>query len=254
MKNLLARWGVTLSLVGATLLGTVALTSMPARALPEQDVVRKLQRVPVFTITNAEGAPLVVEVADEENQASIVGVFISKQAAEAYVERLKSQNPEVGNAVQVVPLSLAEIYQRAQQSEEDKIVFELVPVRSQVDAALSLLRQEGQEVERFPGVPLFFARGGEDGGFLTVTRGENQVVPFFFNKEDLQGMLDKLSESNPDQIPNIEIDVVNLLQVIRTLKTNDDPQLNQIVLVPSRESMEFLRSLQPPQPPQNENQ
>ncbi len=244
MKNLLARWGVTLSLMCTTLLGTVALTSMQARALPEQDVVQKLRRVPVFTITNAEGAPLVVEVADEENQASIVGVFISKQAAEAYVQRLKSQNPEVGNAVQVVPLSLAEIYQRSQQNNEDRIVFELVPMKEQVEAALSLLRQEGQEVERFPGVPLFFARGGEDGGFLTVQRGENQVVPFFFNKEDLQGMLDKLKETNSNQIPNIEIDVVNLLQVIRTLKTKDDPQLNQVVLVPSRESVEYLRSLQ----------
>jgi len=244
MKNLLARWGVTLSLVGTTLLGTVALTSMQARALPEQDVVQKLRRVPVFTITNAEGAPLVVEVADEENQASIVEVFISKQAAEAYVQRLKSQNPEVGNAVQVVPLSLAEIYQRAQRNNEERIVFELVPVRVQVEAALSLLRQEGQEVERFPGVPLFFARGGEDRRVLTVQRGENQEVPFFFNKEDLQGILDEQKETNPNQIPNIEIDVVNLLQVIWTLKTEDDPQLNQVVLVPSRESVEYLRSLQ----------
>ncbi|MBC6420726.1 MAG: hypothetical protein GDA43_02685 [Hormoscilla sp. SP5CHS1] len=244
MKNLLARWGVTLSLMCTTLLGTVALTSMQARALPEQNVVQKLRRVPVFTITNAEGAPLVVEVADEENQASIVGVFISKQAAEAYVQRLKSQNPEVGNAVQVVPLSLAEIYQRSQKNNEDRIVFELVPVKEQVEAALSLLRQEGQEVERFLGVPLFFARGGEDGGLLTVQRGENQEVPFFFNKEDLQVLLDKLKETNPNQIPNIEIDVVNLLQVIRTLKTKDDPQLNQVVLVPSRESVKYLRSLQ----------
>jgi len=217
---------------------------MQARALPEQNVVQKLRRVPVFTITNAEGAPLVVEVADEENQASIVGVFISKQAAEAYVQRLKSQNPEVGNAVQVVPLSLAEIYQRSQKNNEDRIVFELVPVKEQVEAALSLLRQEGQEVERFLGVPLFFARGGEDGGLLTVQRGENQEVPFFFNKEDLQVLLDKLKETNPNQIPNIEIDVVNLLQVIRTLKTKDDPQLNQVVLVPSRESVKYLRSLQ----------
>ncbi|MBC6475355.1 MAG: hypothetical protein GDA48_23200 [Hormoscilla sp. GM102CHS1] len=245
MKNLLARWGVTLSLMCTTLLGTVALTSMQARALPEQNVVQKLRRVPVFTITNAEGALLVVEVADEENQASIVGVFISKQAAEAYVQRLKSQNPEVGNAVQVVPLSLAEIYQRSQKNNEDRIVFELVPVKEQVEAALSLLRQEGQEVERFLGVPLFFARGGgEDGGLLTVQRGENQEVPFFFNKEDLQVLLDKLKETNPNQIPNIEIDVVNLLQVIRTLKTKDDPQLNQVVLVPSRESVKYLRSLQ----------
>lgn len=247
MKNLLARWGVTLSLVGTTFLGTVALTSMQARALPEQAVVQKLRQVPVFTIANAEGAPLVVEVADEEKKASIVGVFISKQAAEAYVEKLKSQNPEVGNVVQVVPLSLAEVYQRAQQNNEERIVFELVPVKEQVDAALSLLRQEGQEVERFPGVPLFFARGGEDGGFLTVKRGENQVVPFFFNKEDLQGMLDRVKESSPNQVPEIEIDVVNLLEVIRTLKTNEDPQLNQIVLVPSRESLEYVRSLQPPQ-------
>lgn len=262
MKNLLARWGVTLSLVGTTLLGTVGLTSMQqARALPEQDVVQKLWRVPVFTIRNAEGVPLVVEVvADDEKKASIITVFISEQAAQAAVERVKSENPELGS-VQVVPLSLAEYYQslaeyrrRAQENNSDRIIFELVPERKQLEAAISMLRQSEQEEERVIGVPLFFARGGEDGELLTIQKGGNQVVPLFFNKEDLQGMLDSIKQTNPNEVPDIKIDVAFLHEVIGTLKTEEDQWLNNIVLVPSRESREFLRSLQPSQPSQNENE
>jgi hypothetical protein len=40
----------------------------------------------------------------------VAGVFISQKDAQAFVERLKKEKPELGQTVQVVPVSLAEVY------------------------------------------------------------------------------------------------------------------------------------------------
>ena len=55
MKSLV-RLGAILGIAGSALLGSLATDNMSALAIPEAQILEKLQSVPVFTITDAQGA------------------------------------------------------------------------------------------------------------------------------------------------------------------------------------------------------
>ncbi|MEC5031412.1 MAG: Tic22 family protein [Oscillatoria sp. PMC 1051.18] len=227
----------------ATGLLTLGLIS-PALALPEAEVVEKLRSVPVFTVTDAQGAPLVIND-DRQNDRAVAGVFISQDDANAFLERLKRENPDLGNQVRVTPVSLGAVYQLGQENRDrsDGLSFAFVPIDEQVESAETLIRQGGQEIDEFRGVPLFVAKAGNEQRYLTLQQGDRQMVPFFFEREQLQTMVDTFKQQNPELAATVKVQVVNLEGVIETLRTSENQQLNQILLVPSQESMEFLRSL-----------
>lgn len=243
----LVRLGAVVGIMASTLMGP-SLKDMSALAIPAEQVLQKLAPVPVFTITDQNGSPLVASVnrEGENSNSSVAGVFISKSDADAFVERLKTENPELAATVKVVPVSLGEVYEMSQSSQQDgqKLRFAYVPIRRQVESAKALLKQNGQEVSQFNGVPLFIAKGGPDNGYLTIQRGEQQVIPMFFNKEDLQGMLDRAKNQQPDMFSSVQIEVVNLEGVIDALKNDNDPFLEKIIFIPPRESLEFVQKQQ----------
>ncbi len=247
MKSLV-RLSVVLGIVASTLI-TPFQKDLSALALSEEEVLQKLTPVPVFTITDQNGSPLVASIKQEDgtNNSSVAGIFISKDDADAFVEKLKVENPELAATVKVVPVSLGEVYEMSQagtQKDGQKLRFTYVPIRRQVESAKALLQQNGQEVNQFSGVPLFIAKGGPDNGYLTIQRGEQQVIPMFFNKEDLQGMLDRAKTQQPDVFSAVKIEVVNLEAVINALEKDSDPFLEKIIFIPPRESLEFMQKLQ----------
>lgn len=245
--KLLIRLGAILGICGSTFLVPSA-ANMSALALPQEEVLQKLSPVPVFTITDAQGAPLVASVSQEgeDINASLAGVFINKSDADAFVDRLRTQNPDLASSVKVVPVSLGEVYQMSESIRDngENLQFTFVPGQQQVESAMTLLEQSGTETEQFNGTPLFLAKGENEDGYLTIQRGEQQVIPMFFNKEDLQGMLERFESQQPEIAGSVEIEVVNLEGVIEALRTDDDPFLTKIVLIPPRDSVEFIRQLQ----------
>jgi hypothetical protein len=251
----LVRWGATLSLAGSVLLGSCLIPfvaeQMPAIALSEDQVMEKLKPVPVFTITNAEGSPLVATPQSSKDKLPVAGAFISQQDAQAFLDNLKSKNPELAKNVKVVPISLAEIYKLSQKdkAKPDYLNFAYVPMKNQVDLALATLKQSDPKATEFNGVPLFVARGGKEKGYLTIQQGNQQVIPLFFKKEELQALLDRFKQQQPDLAATIDIQVLNLEGVIQTLKTGNNPQLNQLLLIPPKESFDYLRSVSPGQKP-----
>jgi nickel transport protein len=242
MKSLI-RWSATVGLVGATLTGAFLATTMQALALTQEQIMLKLRSVPVFTITNSQGAPLVASPNGQKGNP-VAGVFINQQDAQAFLENLKTRNPEVAKNVRVVPVSLAEVYQLNvnNKDKKDKLDFAFVPSRQQVDTAQTLLKQTGQK-DPFSGTPLFVARGGQDKGYLTIQQGDKSVIPMFFKKEDLQGLMDRFKQQDPKVGSSLEIQVLNLEGVIEVLRTKNDAQLEQIVLIPPKESLEFVRNM-----------
>ncbi len=253
MKSLI-RVGVVLGLLSSHLflspsipsrfLGSSFLGTPPAIALTEAEILEKLNSVPVFTVTDTNGAPLVANVPQEGSEASsVAGVFISRQDAVNFVNNLKQNNPDLASAVQVTAVSLGEVYQMSQKARNnpDDLQFAYVPVQQQVNSAKTLLNQA-----EFQGVPLFIARQStEEGGYLTIQRGESQIIPTFFSKEDLEGMLENFKTQQPDLIQSVEIEVVSLEGLLEALKTDDNQFFNRIVLIPPRETVEFLRDQQP---------
>lgn len=244
MKSL-QRWGVRLGVFSSALAGLFMGMASSSLALPQEQIVQKLQQVPVFTIADENGAPL---VASGDNDSRVTGVFMSQQDAKEFVGRLKNENPELGQQVQVIALSLGEIYQLEQQQQNqqqgDSLNFAYVPMEEQVESALSVLKSQGQEVENFQGVPLFIARSSQEEGYLTVQQNGQQIIPLFFEKQQLEGMINQFKQNQPEQASSVKIDVITLEGMVQTLEEQDDQQLKQIVLVPSQESLQFIQSVQ----------
>lgn len=238
------RWGATLGLVGTTLLSTSFLGNLQALALPAEQVIQKLQTIPVFTVTDAKGSPLVRSIKNAQNKdASVAAIFISQRDAQGFVDQLKKDNPALGNAVQVSPVSLGEVYKlgQANQNKPDGLNFAFIPKQQQVQFAENLLRKSGQPVAEFKGIPMFVAKAGKDKGYLTVQEGNKQVIPFFFEQEQLQGMIDRFKKQKPELASTVEVQVVNLQGLIQALRDSNKPEINSIVLVPANESIEFLQ-------------
>ncbi|MGL6343541.1 MAG: Tic22 family protein, partial [Waterburya sp.] len=193
----------------------------------------------VFTIADEQGSPLVAS-GDDENK--VAGVFISEQDANDFVTELQTKNPELASKVKVVPVSLGEIYKLSEssQSQENALNFTYVPEEEQIETAKTILSEDGEEYQG--GVPLFVAKGGDDQGYLTIEKDGQQVIPFFFDKQQLDEMIAKFQQQEPELADSINIEVVPLEGVIETLETSNDDALSKIVLVPSSESIEFLNS------------
>ncbi|MBE9043094.1 hypothetical protein IQ255_01500 [Pleurocapsales cyanobacterium LEGE 10410] len=241
--NKLVRWSATLGAVGASLFGLGIGGNLTALALPQEQILEKLDPVPVFTIADEQGAPL---VASGENEAKVAGVFISQEDANQFVEQLKTENPELAEKVQVVPVSLGEVYKLSEsaQSQENALNFAYVPEEEAVNQAKTI--GEGTEQPYQGGVPLFVARGGEGKGYLTFEKDSKQVIPFFFDKQQLEAMVARFKEQEPEVAANVDIEVHPLEGVIETLETGSDEILEKIVLVPSTESIEFLQNISVP--------
>lgn len=254
------RLGTTLGLVGSTLAGSLLALSARVLALTEAQILEKLAPVPVFTITDEEGAPLVrtVPLREEQQRAAgnvrevaVAGVFIKREDAEAFYARLRKDAPDVAKGLKVVPVSLADVYESAKKAREDEsnLIFDFVPEESQIQLALTLVNQElraagKKPLTAFNAVPLFAARGGKNGGYLTVESEGKTVIPFFFSKEELQPMIDRFKQDKPELANTVKVEVLDLEGVIATLRATPekpdpqrDAQLNMIFLIPPQDSL-----------------
>lgn len=249
IKKSIIRWGFKLSLVSSIVLGTFLASGVRVLALTQEQVMERLRSVPVFTLGTDQGSPLLAVPTEGENRNPIASVFMSREDAQAFLDNLKTRDPETAEGVEVIPVPLAKIYEyevsQSNRSEEEQLRFAFIPEQQQIDAAKTLLQQSGQNGDQFQGVPLFVARsGGEQGGYLTINQNDQQVIPMFFDRTELQALLDRLREVQPDLANGVEVQVVNLEGVIQTLQNSDNDELNRILLVPSQESRDYIRSLQ----------
>lgn len=239
MIRRIVRWSAGLGMAGALFLASGIAENLTALALPEEEVFKKLEHIPVFTITDEQGAPLVASAEDENKLA---GVFISPQDANNFLAQVKNTNPDLADKVKVVPISLAEVYKLSQsaQSQQDALNFQYVPEEEAVNSAKTI--SEANQ-EPFPGgVPLFVARGGEENNYLTVqpTKDSPQMIPFFFDKQQLEQLIAQSKKQKPEVAEQIDIQVVPLEGIIETLKTKEDPAIKNIFIVPTNESLQFV--------------
>ena len=88
MKSFFRR-SATLGLIGSAILGSSFIGNLRALALPEQDVLARLTPIPVFTITDDTGAPLVAAPSGQGNdRRAVAGVFISQKNAQDFIKKL----------------------------------------------------------------------------------------------------------------------------------------------------------------------
>ncbi|GAA6622283.1 Tic22 family protein [Scytonema sp. NUACC26] len=253
MKSLV-RWSTTVTLVGSTLLATIFSGTVPVLALTEQQIKEKLDPVPVFLITNNKGVPLTRTIpANAQNgqqnapkkDVSVTDVFMSGQEAQAFVNELRSakgKDPKMAEmlkSLQVTPVPLGLIYQRLRDAgnKADRPVFAFQPGKQDLEGAMTLLRQSGKNVQQFPSVPVFIVRSPEKGYVSVKRKADNkEMIPLFLSKKDAQGLLEQIKA----QVPKADIQVVDIDNVIKTLREKNDAWLSQVAIVPSSDSMQYV--------------
>lgn len=234
------RWCLALTLTGGALWGG----NPPARALPEAEVAAILQGVPVFVL--ADNRNNLVLSSPPGSAAYQVRFHVSVATARADLQRLQRNDPEQRERVRVVPLPLSEAYRlaRGQRVLPNSPSFAFVPDREQVAEAAELLQARG-EARPVGDVPLFVATAA-DGSYLPVTLQPNRPprVPFFFDYDQLEALLDRLRRENPEVAETVTVQVVALSSFIATLASSDDEALRLAYLFPSEDAIEFQRQQQ----------
>ncbi len=251
--KLLVRWGLTLGLASSVMFaGILGINNLQALALPQEQVVKTLREVPVFTLTNPKGEFVVISRKNESKTISQIGFFLSKKDAQIFLEnRLKKENSQLASTIQITPVSLADYYKLVVENNKKKdsnLVFTLVPTQQQVNLATTMLNTTGKTDKKFNGIPLFVPKFKKENSYLTIPQGNNRLIPFYFEKEQAVALLEAFKKAKPQESTNTEIQVLDLYNVIETLSSSNDPNTNKIFLFPSQESIEFIRSLVPAQP------
>lgn len=212
----LVKLGLTLSLLGGAVVGSVVVKTPTAMAIPEADALKRLDPIPVFAVANQDNVPILGSVAnpkDKSKQIQFMTFYMSQQDAQGLVTMLKSQKPDIGKNAKVITLSMRQAYDIKIKNKDkaESLVIEFQPSKQQVDAAIAVLKQNGQDVKDFKDIPAFYAIGGADKGLLTIEQGKNKVIPFYFNKQDLQGMLDQLKQKDPKLSSTTTVQVTSCL-------------------------------------------
>ena len=261
------RKSTTLLAMGGAILGTWIATGFSALALSQAEIVQELGNVPVFTIVNEEGYPLLRAIDGEgidenETPSAFTEVFISHEDAETVLDAFRERNPEVGNAAQVAPVPLSRIYEAAAlgRGEESRLEFLFVPIVDEVTYAMSILPEEQQESS---GVPLFMVSFREDASetdeasneaeddeenvtFLTRRNGDEEAIALFFTRDQFDTAVASIEESDPDAADNLHVDVIWLEDYINFLEqSEEDDDSQQYEIIPLDESLDFQRNFQP---------
>ncbi|NES74162.1 MAG: hypothetical protein F6K24_57745 [Okeania sp. SIO2D1] len=243
MRQSLLRFSLTLGVIGTTLIGSVLGSNFPAQALPEEEVVKTLEGVPVFMITDLEGRPVPLSLSlggQNVEKKDLAVFFISEDNAEEVVEKLESQSSQLEGKVEARALPLSQAYQlmMANQELEDS-PFLFFPERSQVQEAVKILRQENSQVQGFNAVPLFVAKqviktgDQEEEKYLTFQQGDREVIPVFFDIKQLEESIKASQAENPELSSSaIAIDVISLEDMINLLHSSDNEQLKNLVFMP----------------------
>lgn len=90
-------------------------------------------------------------------------------------------------------------------------------------------------VDNFNGIPVFQAKG------LTLLQNNEQLIPLFFSKWDLEAAWKQLMTGNSGGVPDeCEVDVGTLEDVLRRMSESKTKEFDSVFFVPSRESMKAI--------------
>ncbi|MGB3202262.1 MAG: Tic22 family protein, partial [Nodosilinea sp.] len=223
------------ALVSGSLLGGGLVMPLPAAALGEEAIVDKLEQVPVFIILNSDGQPLTAAAEINDQEVKVPVVFIDGAAAEEFLARAQEEDPSATVAL----VDLGTLYQETVFGDETETPLLYLPIGDELETATQLQ-------PNFQGVPLFIARQGADGPYLTINQEGEASLPMFFSRNDLQILLDRYEENNAEEASDVVVQVLSLEWLLATMTGNDDPaldaQLGQVRLFPSTEVLNYIRS------------
>jgi hypothetical protein len=239
MKSIFRRIA-TLGLVSGALLGSTTLASQEALALSEDEIVEKLEAVPVFVIVDEEGRSLTANVTTEaETEVSVPVVFIHGVDAETFLSSAQAEEAPFAEGAQIALLSLGSLYEEASDQLDASTSLVYVATPQEIAAASNIAQLE--EDETFSGVPLFAAVNLDNGQYLLYA---DDTLPVFFSLADLQAQVGPYIDANPEIEDTIGVEVLTLEGLLQGMEANN-PELDQLLelvrFVPSSTTINYLQ-------------
>ncbi len=243
----------TVAGLGFAVLATIAVAAMPVAALPEGEVVEKLNAVPVFTIVDQRGNPLIVTTKDKDKKdASVLPLFLDQKAAQDAYSNFQKDNSKAAKESSIGVISLGQAFKviRDEQKKKDtKVSFQFLTDPKTVDYAFNLYKKGDTAAKNFPGIPVFYAMGSDDKnkskGFVTFEKDGKQFVPLFFDEKDIERNVSELKRTKPDLAKQMTVEVASLDSVISTmLEGKNDGEFKKLTFIPSLTAVQYVQSLQ----------
>ncbi len=211
------------------------------KALPEAEVLEKLNTVDVYSIINNKGNLL---ISKGTNNSDNTNIFISQTDAEKFLSKLKSQNYQLAAKLNVISISLKKVYRLPQlfKSQGKELNFIYIPKDNAVEAAeiidkvnnrknynnLDLEFEQGQ-------VPLFLVRYIDSNEYLTINQGSSDIVPIFFDPIKAIEKIILFEKQNPKSIGILRIQPTTLEKTIELLEKKESLVIKSIKLFPHQD-------------------
>uniref|UniRef100_A0A7S1EUH9 Uncharacterized protein n=1 Tax=Timspurckia oligopyrenoides TaxID=708627 RepID=A0A7S1EUH9_9RHOD len=238
-KNLGAIFALGLFLV-SSILPLVGAIRGGSSALQPQEISQRLDKIPVFSVTDSEGKPFLTDYAESSGSTVREGLFYLDPAeAEQQLVLIKKQGYE---DARVLPVSLKEALNFVEHPIVDKATkkadeFRIQPKQLEIDAASTLLGRQFSD-----GVPLFYMDG------LAINRNNDQIYPVFFNYEELEKFVSKLKDDpkNKEFLEKQTVNIIGLNAVLREMRAapSGNSAIRQMILYPPEEGIQYLKSHQ----------
>lgn len=230
-----------IAMIGISL--PLAIAPTLVQALPEPQIVTKLQKTPVFTITNQTGNFLQQSTGTGANSRLATPVFMELKDAVTFLGKVKKEQPQNSKVAQITIVPLSEVYKLQVEAKKKaaNMSFVFVPAMQQLKNALAIEKKTYKQNTPYL-VPLFVIAIEQKKQFVTIQR--NSVTSLFFDKAEAQQSLNLFKKTDPKLSAKAKIKVYYLQNVLDDFAVRDYPGQDQIALVPSPESRESVRKLQ----------
>ena len=221
----------------------LAIVPTLVHALPEAQIVTKLQKTPVFTITNQTGNFLQQSTGTGTSSRLATPVFMELKDAVTFLNKVKKEQPQNSKVAQITIVPLSEVYklQIEAKKKSANMSFVFVPAMQQLKNALAIEKKTYKQNTPYL-VPLFVIAIEQKKQFVTIQR--DKVTSLFFDKTEAQQSLNLFKKTDKKLSAQAKIKVYYLQNVLDDFVARDYPGQDQLALVPSPESRESVRKLQ----------
>ncbi|MBC8121659.1 MAG: hypothetical protein H7Y22_07470 [Gemmatimonadaceae bacterium] len=224
-----------------------ALHTPAALALPEDKLIGKLNSIPVFTVVDAKGSPLLLKTKDK-TEAALLNFYLDASLAQQAMQAIRKQDAKVAQGYKVSLTGLGQAYRVAKeqrQKKDNKVQFQFLSSPQSVQTAFDIAKKQNPQLKNFPSVPIFFLAGGPKKGILTLNRDGKEYLPMFLSKDDLDRNLRELKQTKPDMAKQLSVEVATLDSVVGTiLDTKNDDESSKITFIPAQKALEYAQTLQ----------
>lgn len=199
-------------------------------------LVSKLQRVPLFTVTDNEDRPYLAESDDKRSRTGYF--FCNPDDAELYLSRVE-EKAEIAAGARVRIISLADAMQFLGKPlrGKDKVPEKFQLVRDEDEARLANEMTNGQFDKTFKnGVPLFFVNN-----LALQNENEEQMFPVFFERSKLELFMKKAKESG-SKVADEGIEVIDLLQTVKEIRAGANERLKKVEFFSLDRAVEYTQN------------